>query len=457
MSTIVQKIQTTILQHHLMQHCAPVLVACSGGIDSMFLCEILKELNYTFGIAHVNFGLREDESEGDAAFVKQYAEKNGIPFHTIKFDTLDYKKKTGVSTQMAARELRYTWFEQIRKENGYHSIVTAHHLDDQIETVILNLAKGSGIKGIRGMLPKSGHVVRPLLAITKAEITAYMQKNAIEFREDSSNASDSYQRNQIRHHLLPFFTQLNENFKENFADTVSYLRDYELLTDEYLQKLKKNGVSTKDGITEIKKGFIRSKQYGKTLLYRILDEFGFNTDQTNLIYQLIQSENEISGKQFYTANHRLVVDRKSILIVDKNIQRDDYLQIDKFPFNLQFNNFKMEGKLIPIEKVNLKKSGKYAFFDASKITLPLLIRYPKTGDYFYPFGMSKPKSSEKAGKKKLSKYFKDEKLSLIEKENTPLLFSGDKLIWVIGHRTDDRFKVNEKTKNVLKFKIITKQ
>ncbi len=355
---------------------------------------------------------------------------------------------------MAARELRYEWFEKIRKENGYHSVATAHHLDDQLETVLLNIAKGTGLRGLTGMQAKSGFVIRPFLEISKQEILNYATENKISFREDSSNASDDYQRNLIRHHITPILYEINPDFSSAAIDFISRMNDYTLLTNEYIEKLKQKCWSEKNGIIEIKLGFIKSHKAGQTILFHLIKDFGFNTDQTCQVFKNLTSLNAESGRQFFSETHRMVVDRKSLFVVPKNAERENYLIFDKIPNQIIFNDYKIQCSLVPMNEVSIKSSNRYAYFDADKIEFPLMIRYYKEGDYFYPFGMSKPKTPGKTGKKKLSKYFKDEKFSLIEKENTAVLFSGEKLIWLINHRIDDRFKITNKTKTVLKMVLI---
>ncbi len=444
-----RKIQTYINHHNLANSGTSILVACSGGVDSMVLVDVLLKLNYNISLAHCNFQLRGKESDADELFLHDFAMKHNIPFYNIKFDTKEYKQNKDVSTQMAARELRYNWFEQIRKENHYHSIAVAHHLDDQLETILLNITKGTGIKGLTGMQPKNGYIIRPLLEISKQEILEYAKQNNIVFREDSSNASDDYQRNLIRHQIVPQLQKINPALHETAAVFINRMNDYEGLVDAQLLSVKKKCYSEKDGITEIKMGFIKAHKSGKTILFHLLRDFGFNSDVVQNIFDVKET-----GKQFFSETHRIVTDRKSLFIVPKNVERENYLSFDKIPNQIVFNNYKIQCSIVAVQELNIKPSNRYAYFDADKIEFPLLIRYYKEGDYFYPFGMSKPKTPGKIGKKKLSKYFKDEKFSLLDKENTAVLFSGEKLIWLLGHRIDDRYKVTDKTKTVLKMVIV---
>lgn len=446
---MLQKIQTYITKNNLCNSGTPILVACSGGVDSMVLCVVLLKLNYKVAIAHCNFQLRGDESDEDEKFVEQFAKQNQIPFHSIKFDTKAFKKDKTISTQMAARELRYEWFEKIRKENKYHFIATAHHLDDQLETILLNFTKSTGIKGLTGMQAKNGFVIRPFLEISKQQILDYATEHKIAFREDNSNASDDYQRNLIRHQVVPQLQKINPSLHAATIDFIDNMNDYETLSTQQIELAKKKCYSEKNGIVEIKLGFIKIQKAGKTILFHLLKAFGFNAVVINNILDSTES-----GKQFFSETHRIIINRRSLFVVAKNTERENYLLFDKIPNQIIFNNYKIQCSIVPIHELNIKASERYAYFDADKIEFPLMIRYYKEGDYFYPFGMSKSKTSGKVGKKKLSKYFKDEKFSLLDKENTAVLFSGEKLMWLVNHRIDDRFKVTEKTKTALKMVVV---
>ena len=283
----------------------------------------------------------------------------------------------------------------------------------------------------------------------------YAKQNNIVFREDSSNASDDYQRNLIRHQVVPQLQKINPSLHTSMVDFIDRMNDYETLTNQQIEVIKKKCYSEKNGIAEIKMGFIKAQKAGQTILFHLLKEFGFNSDNVVQLFQTLKTlEKLYSSKQFYSETHRIVTDRKSLFIVPKNVERENYLSFVQLPNQIVFNNYKIQCSLVPIQELNIKPSNRYAYFDADKIEFPLLVRYYKEGDYFYPFGMSKPKTPGKAGKKKLSKYFKDEKFSLLDKENTAVLFSGEKLIWLVGHRIDDRYKVTEKTKSVLKMVIV---
>lgn len=448
-----QKTLSYIQQNNLANLGTPILVACSGGVDSMVLVNVLLNLEFKISIAHCNFQLRGEDSDGDEHFIKDFAKQYALPFYSVRFDTKEHKKENRQSTQMAARELRYQWLEQIRKENQLHAIVTAHHLDDQLETVLLNLTKGTGLKGLNGMRPKNGYIIRPFLEISKNEIVQYAHVNNIAFREDISNASDDYQRNQLRHHVVPVLQKINPALYNTTIEFIQKIHDYDILFEEHLALIKKKCWSEKNGIVEIKMGFIKAHRAGKTILFHLLKDFGFNTDQVQQLLNSWQTK-ETSGKQFFSEAYRLVLDRNSAFVLTKDTALENYILLEKIPQQIVFNQYKIKCTLVPIQELNMKQSSRYAYIDAAKINFPLMLRFSKEGDYFYPIGMSKPKMPGKVGKKKLSKYFKDEKFSLIEKENTPVLFSGGKMVWLVNHRLDDRFKVTEHTKQVLKMVIV---
>lgn len=450
---MIERIKAYIHHHQLANSGTPILLACSGGMDSMVLADVLLKTKHKLSIAHCNFQLRGEESETDEQFVKHYAAEHHLSFYSVRFDTKSYAKEHSRSTQMAARDLRYEWLEKIRREHHYHVIAVAHHLDDQIETLLLNISKGSGIKGLCGMQPKSGFLIRPMLEISRKEIQHYALENKIACREDSSNASDDYQRNQLRHHVVPVLQQINPSLYDSLNAFIARMNDYEQLSEEAIAQIRKRCYSVKQDIVEIKTGYIQTHKAGKTILFHLIKDFGFNSDQLAQIHSCLHRE-EHNGKQFLSHTHRLVTGRKSIFVVPLQLSRQDHLLFEKLPHKILFNNYKIECKIVPLAELNTRVSPRFACFDLAKVEFPLMIRYPEERDYFYPFGMSKPKTPGKAGKKKLSKYFKDEKCSPLEKENTAVLFSGERLIWVLGHRIDDRFKVSAGTKLVLKLTLL---
>lgn len=431
------------LKNHLAQNFPflerkKLFLAVSGGLDSMVMTHLFHELNYEIAILHCNFQLRGIESFGDQKFVQDYAAANDIPLFLTQFDTEAFAKDYKLSTQVAARELRYNWFYEQLETEKFEYILTAHHADDNLETFLINLIRGTGLEGLTGIPEQNENIIRPLLIFSRQEIENYAKENNIQWREDSSNASDKYLRNKIRHDLVPILKELNPNFISSFQKTETYLQEAQAMVEDasimvYQQVAQQKGEDIHFDLNQLKK----LPNY-KSYLYQWLHEFGFSAWDD--IYDLVKSQ---SGKQVFTPEFRLLKDRDSLILspissindaaeyfIDKN-QREV-----KVPLNLSFSRVK------DISTV----SNATIFVDEDKLRFPLILRHWKEGDYFHPFGME--------GKsKKVSKLFKDEKLSLIEKENTWLLCSDNQIVWIIGIRPDERFKIENTTKNILKIQL----
>ncbi|MCO5231426.1 MAG: tRNA lysidine(34) synthetase TilS [Chitinophagales bacterium] len=435
----------------------PILIACSGGRDSMALLYALHKLEFNhMEVAHCNFQLRGEESDGDQIFVEEYCKHNKIPFHVVRFETKELAKKEGVSTQMAARTLRYEWLEKIRLENGLHLIAVAHHQDDQYETILLQLIKGTGIHGLKGMLDKNDKIVRPLLTVSREQINQYVTENNIGFREDSSNATTHYKRNLIRHELTPLIAQMNPNYLQEFTDFGQRMREAEYMFEEYVQRVRKKVMKPwKEGY-QIFFTYLLNHPSCDTLFYELLSPFAFGKEQVKEMLSTIKGlkKENASGQTFLSSQYRVILDKKSLYILPLNTELTSILTIDKWPKQILFNEYKIDVRLCPIEKLNMHKSSKYAYLDADKISFPVQMRFAEMGDYFYPFGMGKKQNPEKAGKKKLSKFFKDEQIPLAERERTPILLSKERVLWVLPHRIDDRFKVTEATQSVVVLTIV---
>lgn len=454
---MLENLQSYIKTHVLFQNKTPILVACSGGMDSMCLLSLLLEAKYeNISVAHCNFGLRAEESDGDEIFVKEFCSKHQLPFHSIRFDTLEFANTHQISTQMAARQLRYEWLEKVRKEIGAHQIVTAHHADDQAETILFNIIQGTGIRGLKGMLPKKGVIVRPMLNIERAAIQEYVLLNQIPFREDSSNASTKYKRNFIRHEIMPLLTRLNPATQRTLGEFSQKMIESEFLMLKEVERIRKKTLLPWKNGFRLLTTYLLEHPASNTLFFELLTPFGFSADQVNEILKTLSGtkSNSLSGQQFLSETHRIIADKKAVYILTLKNEKTEILQFEKWPGQIIFNEYKIDVRQQPIHEVNMQRNTRYAYFDAEKIDFPITIRYAQTADYFYPLG--KAKNSEKPGKKKLSKFFKDIKLPLAEREFTPVLFFGEKLAWVIGHRTDERFKISETTKNVVCL-VITKQ
>lgn len=448
---MISKIKKYIEQHSLIHPSAPVLLACSGGRDSMFALDFLIKSGYKTGVAHCNFNLRGEESDKEQEFVKAYCSKNGIPFYTTKFDTSGFAKQNKISTQMAARELRYNWLEEIRKTNGYHQLVTAHHLNDQAETILLNLINGTGMEGLKGISAKNGFLVRPFLQISRKEIDDYIEKNKIPYCDDSSNESLKYDRNFIRHSIVQPLSERFSKFPESLDDLTDTLQEQVFLYREKISEYKKKMVVKDLHFDTIKWDLIQKHPAGRTLLYEILKDYGFSSAHAKDVFDNLKTS--VTGSQYPSESHVIIKDRNLLYVQPKESEIVKMASFSRIPNQIVFNNYKIKVSILPIQELNMKTSANYAYLDLDKIKFPLTIRYWRDGDYFYPYGLTKP-NSEMPGKKKVSKYFKDLKISVAEKDFIPLLFSGEYLVWMVGHRIDHRFAVTEKTKEVLKLKIL---
>ena len=433
-----------IEQKQLFVNNQKVLLAVSGGVDSMVLLHLFEKSGFEYGIAHCNFKLRGDESDADEEFVKTQVLIHGVPAFFETFETKEYANIHGISIEMAARELRYEFFEKVRIENGFDFIATAHHQDDLIETFFLNLSRKTGIKGLTGIKEKAGTIIRPLLFAGRGEIENYATEHYIEFREDSSNSEVVFQRNFLRHKILPLFSELNPSFKKNILASIENLKDAEQVYSGFLQSDKKEVVSENKNETVINIEGLRKTSFQKILLFEILSAFNFNATVVDEIFKSFSTE---SGKQFFSKTHRAVKDRKELfisLITNEDskifyIEKDD---IELFePLNITIE--KLRG-----ENFKIIRNVKVACLDSDEIEFPLLIRKWKQGDYFQPLGMT--------GFKKVSDFFIDQKIPIHEKENIWILCSGKKIIWIMGQRIDNRFKITSKTTNVLKIEISNK-
>jgi len=418
-----------------------VLLAVSGGIDSMVMLYLFEKSGFDYGIVHCNFQLRGDESDQDEEFVKKQVLIHGVPSYFKRFDTEEYAQINGISIEMAARELRYEYFEKIRTEQNYDFIATAHHSDDLIETFFLNLSRKTGIKGLTGIKDKSGRIIRPMLFAGRTDIEQFATGNYIDFREDSTNSEVVYQRNFLRHKILPLFSELNPSFKKNILASIDNLKDAETVYSGYFETEKQKVIenATDSQIIDIEK--LKQSTQPKLLLLEILSEFNFNPPVIDEVFQSLDSE---SGKQFFSKTHRLVKDREKLFVspVEEKenkifyIEHDDIELFEPFDINIE----KLSGK-----DFKIRKETNIACLDSQKLEFPLLIRKWQLGDYFQPFGMT--------GFKKISDFFIDEKIPVHEKEKIWLLCSGEKIVWVMGHRIDNRFRIDKKTISVIKIEI----
>ena len=432
------KFQDHIVSKFLFLRNNKLFLAVSGGLDSMVLLHLMQQLPCEIAVLHCNFQLRGLESFGDQDFVREYCDRHKIPFFTTQFDTEAFAKDYKLSTQVAARELRYSWFYELLETEDFDFILTAHHADDNLETFIINLTRGTGLDGLVGIPEQNDNIVRPLLPFSRDEILKYAEENKIEWREDSSNASNKYLRNKIRHDLVPMLKEINPNFLHAFQKTQSYLQESREMAEDasimiYQQVAKEMGDDIHFDLNQLKK----LPNY-KSYLYQWLNEFGFLA--WNDIYDLVESQ---SGKQIFSAEFRLLKNRNTLILspLAEVNETEEYLINE----NQSDVNFPLKLSLCNVGHITID-SNKAIFVDAEKIQFPLVLRKWNEGDVFHPFGMN--------GKsKKVSKLFKDEKLSLIEKEKTWILCSDNQIVWVIGIRQDERFKIETTTNNILKIEL----
>ncbi len=409
-----------------------LLIACSGGLDSVVLTHLMKNLNFEIALAHCNFSLRGKESDGDEMFVIGLAKNLGISVFAETFDTKRFADEHKISTQMAARDLRYTWFAEILKDFKFDYLLTAHHLDDDLETFFINLSRGTGLNGLIGIPKKNNKIIRPLLNFSREKILQYAEENSLKWREDSSNQKTDYLRNKVRLEVLPQFKMANESVLKNFQKTQQNLQASQNLIEDYMVLVYNLIVSEATDSYKINIQKLKELPHTEALLYELLNGFGFTEWED--VSNLLEAQ---TGKQVFSKTHRLLKNREELLLteIDSETINDEFLVSEEginSPIKLKIEPSKYIGET---EK-NL------IYVDYAKLNFPLKLRKWEDGDSFQPFGMK--------GKKKLSKFFKDEKIALNEKEKIWLLLSDEKIVWVIGYRMDDRFKVTENTKRILK-------
>ncbi len=434
------RLSSFIKEHALFRPDESVLLAVSGGRDSVLMATMFKALGFKFGIAHCNFRLRNEESEKDQEFTADLAVSLDVPFHVISFDTDTYAKSHHVSIQMAARELRYQWLEQIRADSGYAFIAVAHHQNDVIETTLLNLVRGTGISGMRGIAVKKGKIIRPLLFLTREEVDQCIESTGVIFREDLSNKSTKYARNKIRLEVIPLLKQLNPALEETFEANRKRFADLELLLEKTLEELRKKlFIRLHDDEIEINLPELKKLEPLDTLLYGVFKPYGFTGKVLNDLSRSWESES--SGKIFSSASHNLIIDRNRLLLVAQQFNLPTAVGIDEAHSLICWNNQKFRSLKTEAEGYLLKKDSTLAQLDMDKLTFPLTLRSWRSGDYFYPLGMN--------GRKKISDFFVEHKVPRYRKKNIGILENGNgDIIWVAGMRLDDRYKITGKTKKV---------
>ncbi len=430
---MLQKLENHIQQNLSFLKDKKLLLAVSGGIDSMVLVDLFHKLKYDVAVAHCNFQLRGQESDDDEEFVKSQVEKLNIPLFIQKFDTKKFAEQKKLSIQVVARNLRYDWFYTLLVNQNFDFIITAHHLDDSIETFLINFTRGTGLEGLTGIPIQNDKIIRPLLAFSRDEIVAYAKQNDIKWREDSSNSTDKYWRNKLRHDVIPVLKELNPSLLPSFQNTIDSLQQSHSLVKDASKNMYQKVVTEEEHHTEIDLTKLLKLPNYKAYLFQWLQAFGF-TDW-KAVYDLIEAN---SGKQVFSETHILLKNRNTLLLSPKQTRENN----EVFWVEKNQNEVKVPLKLRFCNVSDISTQGTNTIFvDEDKLSFPLTIRRWEEGDVFYPFGMK--------GKKKLSKYFKDEKLSLIEKSKVWLLCSDNQIIWVIGKRQDERFKITKQTTKIL--------
>jgi tRNA(Ile)-lysidine synthase len=423
-----------IKKHALISSEDRVLLAVSGGVDSMVLLHLFARSGIPCGVAHCNFCLRGTESDADEALVRRVAESLEVPVFVKSFDTRAYASEQGVSIQMAARDLRYRWFRELAGQEGFHQVATAHHLDDSFETAMLNLVRGTSVSGLRGIKFQNGMVIRPLLDFTRRDIESWANENQIEWREDASNQDTHYHRNFVRQRVIPLLRELNPDLLNTFRDTVSRNAEAEQYFLEKVRSVKDSGMREEAGVTYLDKAAVT----GPYLLAHLLRSFGFNYTQCQ---EMIAAFTEHSGREFLSQSHRLTVDRDSLVIdsvTEKELAEPVITGREKAPVRIGDQFYKVHfGIGQPPRELFSEKN---ALLDKEKLIFPLTVRGWQEGDYFQPLGMR--------GKKKLSDFMIDRKIPVNLKRHVRVLESAGEIVWVVGLRIDDRFKVTPETKHI---------
>ena len=427
-TTIEAEFRRILLNHNTQQY--KYLLAISGGVDSMVLLELFKNTSTHFEVAHCNFQLRGKDSDSDEILVRDYCAKHQIPFHSVKFNVDEFKQTGNYSTEMACRKLRYDWFDEVMKVNHSDFLVTAHHLNDNIETFLINLSRGTGLKGLVSMVEANDKIFRPLIHISKEEILNFATDSQIIWQEDYTNATDDYTRNKIRHHIIPVLNEIHPAFETNFDKTLSILNQTQNFISNQIDKIRKQIIYDEDySVIEIRA--LNEMDDAEFIQFQLFEKYGFK--DVDLINKLKMAEN---SSEITSTNYRLIKNRDFLLLIRKSEHTENEIIIGQEEINLESVNLKFVQSDQRLSEAN-------EIINADNIYFPIRLRKPKEGDFFYPLGM-------KNQKKLISKFFKDIKLSKIEKEKAWLLVdNNDHIIWVVNYRLDERFKLKENNKNFL--------
>ncbi len=419
-----------------------LLLGVSGGIDSIVMMHLFRMSGYNIALAHCNFQLRDEESDNDEAFVTHLAENYQLPIHTIRFNTPEIAEKEGISIQMAARDLRYEWFEELRQQHHYDYIAIAHNKNDLAETFLVNLVRGTGIKGLTGIKEKAGAIIRPLLFASRKMIDDYCRTNNFEYREDSSNQTTKYSRNLIRHEIIPAFESINPSFIDTMTQNINTLKNTEKIYYHTIQKTLTEIADEQDKKIYFAIDKIKKLEPVETYLFEFLNPYGFSVSQIN---DIIASLDGISGKQFFSPTHRLIKDRDNLIMEEISLVQSKPFFIEEttgqieYPIPLTLDKFDKTDDF----QINTQKNT--AQLDYDKLEFPLTIRKWNKGDYFMPLGMQ--------NLKKVSDFFIDQKVPIPEKEKVWIIESGNKIAWLAGMRIDERFKITQNTTHIFQLEL----
>lgn len=437
--SLLKRFKETFEQQQFNTSGKSVLLAVSGGIDSMAMANLFLSAGFSFAVAHCNFQLRGQEADKDEQLVKNWCEEHNVTFHVTRFDTQAKVDEWKKSIQETARILRYDWLEDIRKQNGYSFIATAHHANDNAETLLMHLFKGTGISGLHGIPLVNGNIIRPILFAPKNEITAYAQVHNIPYRDDASNASDKYLRNQVRLNILPEIEKSFPNIIANLDNSIRRFSEAEQLYNKAIEQERKKLVENRGNDLYISVRKLSKRQPLATICYELFSPYGFTSAQVPHIIELLDAA---SGHIMLSPTHRIIRDRAFLIITQLAADAADIIPIDDIPatINTGEQSFRFAYEQKPS---SIPSDNNIAFIDAAKLEQPLLLRRWRQGDYFYPLGMGMKK-------KKLSRYLVDQKIPIHEKENIWVLESNKRIVWIAGHRLDERFKLKPATGKVLK-------
>lgn len=413
-----------------------ILLAVSGGLDSIVMLHLFKQAGFTFGVAHCNFQLRGEESDGDEQFVRNLCHVLQVPFYSKRFETEAYSRQNGLSIQMGGRKLRYSWFDELMKSEQYDALATAHHLNDSLETILLNWTKGSSLDGLTGIPVRNGNIIRPLIFATREALETYATENKLLWRDDSSNHTTNYQRNLIRHKIIPVLKEINSSLERTVQKGMIRLKGESALLDEYVEEWKKRFHSERDGRVVLDKAGFEKNDNGAILLWKTIQHLGFSYETCATIISALEGQ---PGKRFIGEGYELNVDRNQLIIFP--------LQEEEGGVPIQAGQvLAMLGvwsiTLVRTDDLQIHAGNPYqALLDADKLLYPLQWRYWKAGDTFFPLGMDHHK--------KVSDLLIDEKVSVADKSQVTVLESAGEIIWVVGHRIDNRYRITEKTRKGL--------